>query len=89
MFPPQEEGNARKEAASYEAEETISKPQPPSILWLNLIFQLPALHSPLAAYYALPDKMKDKLGPTFRQGVPGLEEFSCCSSGRMGWGVPS
>ena len=33
LFPPQAEGNARKEAASYQAEETISKPQPP--LWLN------------------------------------------------------
>ena len=38
LFPPQAEGNARKEAASYQAGETISKPLPPSImyvLWLN------------------------------------------------------
>ena len=30
LFPLQAEGDAHKEAASYQAEETISKPQPPS-----------------------------------------------------------
>ena len=42
-----------------------------------------------AAIGWLPDKMKDKFGPMFRQGLPGLEEFSCFSSGWMGQGVPS
>ena len=56
------------------------------------IFQkkiITTLQLPLAAYYTLPDKMKDKFGPMFRQGLPGLEEFSCFSSGWMGQGVPS
>ena len=30
LLPPQSEGTARKEAASYQAGETISKPLPPS-----------------------------------------------------------
>ena len=37
LFPPQAEGNARKEAASFHAGETISKPQPPSNIYFGSI----------------------------------------------------
>ena len=37
LFPPQTEGNARKEAASFQAGETISKPQPPSKMYFGSI----------------------------------------------------
>ena len=37
LFPPQAEGNARKEAASYQAGETISKPLPPSNIYFGSI----------------------------------------------------
>ena len=37
LFPPQTEGNARKEAASFQAGETISKPQPPSKMYFDSI----------------------------------------------------
>ena len=39
LFPPQAEGNARKEAASYQAGETISKPLPPSQAICTLLAQ--------------------------------------------------
>ena len=37
LFPPQAEGNAHKEAASYQAGETISKPLPPSNMYFGSI----------------------------------------------------
>ena len=37
LFPPHAEGNARKEAASFQAKETINKPQPPSNMYFGSI----------------------------------------------------